>query len=242
MKNKTKTFLTILLIILASMIIMPNTARAALQSNGGTPATKNVDQWMLQIRQMQSAGGTLGLTDTINATGLTSTNTNLDIHMEKNTEFGAMAILSASSYGKPDKVNSGQTTTGNKTGVVINLNKEWVAAGTISSTTTYRQAVGRYKNAYTTTYAAKAGDAIKETEGWHGSSASTWLSSNNVSGLLRSYSGSFFSYYGYSTTNGTPHTRSSHGPTLYLACLCCRWHWSIVYPNLHIVKGRNKSE
>ena len=184
------------------MIIMPNVANAALQSNGGTPATKPIDDWMLQIRQMQSAGGTLGLTDTINATGLTSTNTNLDIHMEKNTEFGAMAILSASSYGNPNNVASGETTTGNKTGVVINLNKEWVAAGAISSSTTYKNAVGRYKNAYTTSYVAKVGDAINETKGWHASSASTWLSTDSISGLLRSYSGSLFSYYGYSATSG----------------------------------------
>lgn len=201
MKNKTKTFLTIFLIILASLLIMPNTSRAALQSNGGTPAKKTIDQWMLQIRQMQSAGGTLGLTDTINETGLTGTNSNLDIHMEKNTEFGAMAILSASSYGKPDKVNTGETTTGNKTGVVINLNKEWVAAGTISSTKTYRNAVGRYKNAYTTSYVAKAGDAIKETEGWYGSTSSTWIPNSDRSGLLRSYSDSLFSYYGWGYYN-----------------------------------------
>ena len=190
MKNKTKTFLTIFLIILAAMIIMPNTSRAALQSNGGTPATKTRDQWMLQIRQMQSAGGTLGLTDTINETGLTSTNTNLDIHMEKNTEYGAMAILSASSYGKPDKVNTGETTTGNKTGVVINLNKEKVAAGGDFSS------ASRYYNYYTTTYTAKVGDAISETKGWHGSMASTWLLSNWGFNILRSYSGSLFSYYG----------------------------------------------
>lgn len=168
MKNKTKTFLTIFLIILAYFLIMPNTANAALQSNGGTPILKTIDQWMLQIRQMQSAGGTLGLTDTINETGLTSTNTNLDIHMEKNTEYGAMAILSASSYGKPDIVNSGETTTGNKTGVVINLNNELVAAGIVNSASTYKNALKRYKNTYTMLYVAKVGDAIKETEGWHG--------------------------------------------------------------------------
>ena len=196
MKNKTKTFLTIFLIIVVSMIIMPNVANAALQSNGGTPAKKNVEQWMLQIRQMQSTGGSLGLTDTIEETGLKSTNTNLDIHMEKNTEYGAMAILSASSYGNPNTVASGQTTTGNKTGVVINLNKEWVAAGSINSTTIYKNAAGRYKNAYTTSYVAKVGDAIEETKGWHGRGASTWLSSNDGSGLLRSYSSSLFSYYG----------------------------------------------
>ena len=202
MKNKTKTFLTIFLIILASMIIMPNVANAALQSNGGTPATKKIDDWMLQIRQMQSTGGSLGLTDTIEETGLKSTNTNLDIHMEKNTEFGAMAILSASSYGNPNNVASGETTTGNKTGVVINLNKEWVAAGAISSSTTYKNAVGRYKNAYTTSYVAKVGDAINETKGWHASSASTWLNIDSSSGLLRSYSGSLFSYYGSSAGYG----------------------------------------
>lgn len=197
MKNKTKIFLTIFLIILASLLIMPNTANAALQSNGGTPAKKKIDDWMLQIRQMQSAGGTLGLTDTINETGLTSENTNLDIHMEKNTEYGAMAILSASSYGKPDKVNSGETTTGNKTGVVINLNKEWVAAGSITGVTNYYKAVGRYKNLYTRSYVAKVGDVIEETKGWHGSGASTWLYDDGWSGLLRSYSGSLFSYYGF---------------------------------------------
>ena len=193
MENKTKTFLTIFLIILASMIIMPNTSRAALQSNGGTPATKTIDQWMLQIRQMQSAGGTLGLTDTINETGLTSTNTNLDIHMDKNTEYGAMAILSASSYGKPDKVNSGESTTGNKTGVVININNESVAAGLIASASIYTKATERYKNEYTP-YEPKIGDAIEETKGWHGSGASNWISDSNTHNLCRSLSGSLFSY------------------------------------------------
>ena len=52
--------------------------------------------------------------------------------MEKNTEYGAMAILSASSYGNQSKIESGGTTTGNKSGVYINLNKEWVSAGSIT--------------------------------------------------------------------------------------------------------------
>ena len=191
MKNKTKTFLTIFLIILASMIIMPNVSNAALQSNGGTPATKVTSQWITEIRQMQESGGTLGLTDTINTTNLASDNKNLDIHMEKNTEYGAMAILSASSYGKPDKVNDGETTTGNKTGVLINLNKEIVAAAQISS-----DVLGRYKNAYTSTYTAKVGDAILETNGWHNSDVSNWLDIYMQANLLRSCSGSLFSYNG----------------------------------------------
>ncbi len=178
-------------------VITPIKAQAALQSNGGTPAVKNIGDWMLQVRNMQSLGGTLGRTDTINTTNLTSNATDLDIHMEKNTEYGAMAILSASSYGNPGKIENGQTTTGNETGVVINLNKEWVAAGQLQYLSIFTNANGRYKNSYTPTYSAKAGDAIAETNGWHGSTSSVWLLGNratsslfpeNVAGLLRAYS------------------------------------------------------
>ena len=116
--------------------------------------------------------------------------------MEKNTEYGAMAILSASSYGNQSKIENGGTTTGNKSGVYINLNKEWVSAGNITELGAYRNANGKYKNVYTTSDIAKNGDAISETAGWHGSGASTWIETNFSSGLLRAYSGSIFSYYG----------------------------------------------
>ena len=69
----------------------------------------------------------------------------------------------------------------------------------------YKNANGKYKNAYTTSYVARNGDAIGETAGWHGSGASRWLLSEAAmddSGLLRAYSGSVFSYYGISHYNG----------------------------------------
>ena len=195
-----KSIRKIMLLLILSILILSSkqAAQAVLQSNGSASSAKTIDQWMLQIRQMESPGGALVLNETVNAIGLNSTtgSNNLDIHMEKNTEYGAMAILSASSYGNPNKIASGGTTTGNKTGVYINLNQEWVAAGTLSSTSTYRQAASKYKDLYTTSYVAKAGDAISETAGWHGSGASTWINNNNNSGLLRAYSGSVFSYYG----------------------------------------------
>ena len=84
----------------------------------------------------------------------------------------------------------------------MNLNSELVSAGTISYSSIYKNADGRYKNAYTTEYVAKKGDTIKETEGWHGSKSSQWLScyyySTNVNSsvLTRAYEGSIFSYYG----------------------------------------------
>lgn len=209
MKIKKKFLVGILAASMACIILQPNKANAALQSNGGTPTTKNVNDWILQIRQMQELGGTLGRTDIVSTTDLTSNATDLDIHMEKNTEYGAMAILSASAYGNPNPIGEGETTTGNSTGIVINLDKEWVAAGTISKSTIYTDANERYKNIYTTVYSPKDGDAIIETQGWHGSSSSVWFNSNENGGLLRAYGGSLFSYYASSSNRGNaPYTAS----------------------------------
>ena len=188
MRKNLKIIFVIFCLTVILFIITPIKAQAALQSNGGTPVTKNIGDWMLQVRKMQELGGTLGRTDTINTTNLTSNATDLDIHMEKNTEYGAMAILSASSYGNPNKITSGQTTTGNETGIVINLNKEWVAAGQLTELPQFINAAGRYKNAYTTSYSAKIGDTITETNGWHGSSSSIWISNTSDAGLIRTYS------------------------------------------------------
>lgn len=200
MKGKQKLNILLGTIIFAIIVLVTNKSNAGLQSNGDTPATKGINTWMLEIRKMQTAGGTLGLSDTIDTTTLTSNNTNLDIHMEKNTEFGAMALLSASAYGKPDKINDGETTTGNKSGIYININKEWVAAGSQGLAT---KANSRYKNVYTikdmytVPYAPKVGDAVEETKGWHSSGSSQWIYFNTNGGVLRAYSGSIFSYYAY---------------------------------------------
>ena len=203
MEVKKKILISILGISAICMILNPVKSKAALQSNGNSPATKNVNDWITGVRQMQVTGGTLGLTDEINATNLTSTNKNLDIHMQKNTEYGAMAILSASAYGNQKKIADGETTTGNKSGIYIALNKEWVSAGLNDlSSTNFKNALGKYKNIYTATYVAKVGDAITETNGWHGSGASRWINNSNT-GVIRAYSGSLFSYFaGAGDTSG----------------------------------------
>ena len=146
--KKTKISIVLLIMMTALLILMP-TSKAALQSNGSTVANQSLNDWFINIRKMESLGGTLGLTETINA-DLTSGSgsNNLDIHMQKNTEYGAIAILSASSYGNPNIIASGETTTGNETGIVMNLNKEWVAAeiATIDSwATNVRNANKKYK-------------------------------------------------------------------------------------------------
>lgn len=197
-----------------------NSSKAVLQSNGNDGATYSRSDWMMNVRKMEELGGAMGLSETVDSNLTSSSDSNnIDVHMEKNTEYGALAILSASSYGNPNKINDGETTTGNATGVVMKLNKEWVAAGTESSpSTNFKNAVSRYKNVYGwgtanhdgysyAQYVAKSGDAINETQGWHGSSSSMWLSydvewgdnyfSRYELALLRSYSGSIFSYYGH---------------------------------------------
>lgn len=177
-----------------------NSSKAVLQSNGNDGAIYNLNDWMMNVRKMEELGGAMGLSETVGS-NLTSSNgsNNIDVHMQKNTEYGALAILSASSYGNPNKINDGETTTGNATGVVMKLNMEWVAAGlSYCSSRNFLVASLRYKNVYGENYQMKKGDSISETVGWHGSNSSIWISGDyrENTGLLRAYGGSIFSYYG----------------------------------------------
>ena len=233
MKSKlTKTIASFTLTMAISLIFLP-TSFAALQADGSTGSTKTLDGWMSSVRKMEQAGGALGKQETVNTDLTPSSNSNnMDVHMERNTEYGALAILSASSYGKSTKISDGETTTGNKSGVYMHLNQELVAAGQVTSSSTYKNADARYKDAYNgasvegsssnnfngvlksatssgSNYVSKTGDAISETQGWHDSSASVWISDYTASSriypvnanadatLLRAYEGSIFSYYGY---------------------------------------------
>lgn len=214
MRVKGKIILVLLLAFIL-FIINPIISNAALQANGASIKKDNIANWLINVRRMESAGGTLGLSDTINSTTLVSNSNesnNLDIHMQKNTEYGAMAILSASAYGNPNKINSGETTTGNKSGVHIYLNQhgdgEWVSAGSTQNAI-FQNIKGKYVNEYTTSYVAKRGDAINETYGWHanmGDSWWSWIIDNKNSHLVRgNYHNSIFSYdsgvYGAYTAN-----------------------------------------
>lgn len=194
MKVKNKILTIMVVGVALSTLIIPNKANAALQSNGGTPVKKYASEWILQIRQMQELGGTLGRTDSVDKTNLTSNATDLDIHMEKNTEYGAMVILSASAYGNPNKIEDGGTTTGNSTGIVFNLSNERVAAKTNDNTgiAVFENASSRYINNYSNK--SKVGDALIETKGWHGSTNYLWFNSG-LSGLLRGIKESVFSYF-----------------------------------------------
>lgn len=169
MRAKEKILTSILIISLLLLILMPVKSNAALQANGKTAAsTKLAKQWLAQVRKMEAQGGTLGLNGSAALTNNVTDNVNLDIHMEKNTEYGAMAILSASSYGNPNKIPNGGTTTGNKSGVYVYLNKEWTAASrNDADDSAWNNASIKYKNIYPQQAIGKAGDAMVETAGWH---------------------------------------------------------------------------
>lgn len=200
MKIKNK-IITLLALIAAVLMYSSTTSNAALQANGKSVKTDTINNWLINIRRMEATGGTLGLTDTIGSdlASSASTSNNLDIHMELNTEYGAMAILSASSYGNQNKIGNGETTTGNKSGVYITIgnNGERVSAGVdaLGNTVSYfKNAVSKYKNIYTDPYSAKIGDAIGDTNGWHGGSV-RWID-GWACGVNRAYTGSLFSYNG----------------------------------------------
>ena len=186
MKLTKKTGL--LIIIINLIALQSNTAYAALQANQNAPTSKNRNTWITEIRQMENLGGTLGLNQNINA-DLTSQgeSNNIDIHMQKNTEYGAMAILSASDYGKSSKIENGETTTGNESGVVIPYNKEWTASqytdfyGVLNYSARYYDDYGKASE-----YKRFRGDAMHETNGWHGTSSI----------YMNTYNGPYYMYYG----------------------------------------------
>lgn len=109
-----------------SLIILGTTnSQAALQANQAThksPATKKGAAWLTSIRQMETTGQTMGLDEILDGINATSEENGIDVHMMLPTEYGAVAILSASGYGNSGKLRDEtdpqkRTTTGNATGV-----------------------------------------------------------------------------------------------------------------------------
>ncbi len=205
--KRLRSFLIVVAILLFGILCTPNSAYATLQSN---PSTQYVTQkcgttWISEFRKMETTGGAMGLTEQLNSdlTPKTDSN-NIDVHMMKNTEYGAIAILSASNYGNSTtlKASTIKTTTGNKTGVYYSYNdtNQWrqeVVAGAFTGR--YSPVNKRYWNEYnytsgTTNVAPKIGDAI-ELEKWHGSwyNNSHVNANNNSAVYIRNYTGGLFS-------------------------------------------------
>lgn len=180
-----------IIIAISLIAIMLNTGKssAALQANQNTQYTKSdlLGNWQKNIRRMEATGGAMGLTETINSdlTASTSSN-NIDVHAMKTTEYGAIAILSASSYGNPSNDQAITTTTGNNTGVMLNTNNaEFTSGGESGTQSKY---FDKYGN-------VKVGDAINDCKGWHGATNHDWFDYHG--GIFARGHGGIFSYTVY---------------------------------------------
>lgn len=193
MKEKTKlqTKLTALAVTLFAAAVLPTGhVKAALQSNPNTQYKTNYNPttWMTQIRQIETSGNAMGLSETLNSDLTSSSESNgIDVHMMKSTEYGAIAILSASGYGNPQTLQSSsvKTTTGNKTGIYFSgSNWEWVAGGLEGSI--FSGVNSRYFDTYSGgsggQASARIGDALGSASttnpgcaGWHSASNSGWV-------------------------------------------------------------------
>ena len=183
--KKTKLILATLIIMLATILLNTMEVQATLQANLNTHYKKTdiPDNWMTNFRKMEETGGAMGLSETLNE-DLTpsSKSNNIDVHMMRTTEYGAIAILSASGYGNSKTLQNSEikTTTGNKTGVYLSGGNWEFNAGGLENRI-FSGVNKKYYDTYTSARnSARVGDALGERtnngcQGWHSASNSGWV-------------------------------------------------------------------
>lgn len=213
MKNK-KT-LTILLAISLLILLSPIAKANYQMTPKGSKAKARLYDIIPLVRIMEADGQVMGLSEELDSTTLkpTTPENGIDVHLQKNTEYGACLLLSASpKYGKQGagkdsyihtSTSTGiATTTGNQYGVYeMGADYEWTAGGG-DNWSAYgvdpKKVYGNYYNIYTSQI-PKNGDATIETAKWKDSRYAGFATGPNVFG--RGYSGAF-SYSNFSNSNG----------------------------------------
>lgn len=187
MENRKSKLLAVGITLVISVLMPFGNVKAALQANPNTHYTKsdNPTNWMSNMRKMEESGNAMGLSETFNSDlTASSKSNNIDVHMMRSTEYGAIAILSTSGYGNSQTLqnSSVKTTTGNKTGVYFSGNNwEYVAGGYQGYI--FKGVNEKYYDIYTSSNSsAKVGDALgnqKTTNpgctGWHTATRSNWV-------------------------------------------------------------------
>lgn len=201
MKRLIRRIFVIVMMTLTLMIMMVVKSEAGLQANPNTHYRKesNTTYWATGIRNMEKLGEAMGLNEILN-TNLTpqSDSNDIDVHFMRSTEYGAIAILSASGYGNPQilKQSTIKTTTGNKTGVYFSGEHwEWVSGGL---ETIPAGGHSRYYDTYTSIQdSARVGDALGNVTtsnpgcaGWHSASNAHWVAGSSPY-FLHGYGGVF---------------------------------------------------
>ena len=208
--EKKKSKLIAVGITLAISVLMPfGNVKAALQANPNTHYKKSgsATNWMSNMRKMEETGNAMGLSETFNSElTASSKSNNIDVHMMRSTEYGAIAILSASGYGNLQTLqkSSVKTTTGNKTGIYFSGNNwEWIAGGLEGSV--FNGVNSRYFDTYSGGEAsARIGDALGSAsttnpgcKKWHSASDYAWVN-NSYTCFIRG-GGGLFSFGTYAT-------------------------------------------
>lgn len=182
MKKTRKKYLMILFLALSITILPMGGVKAALQANPNTHVKKTATptNWMNNIRKMEEANGAMGLSESLNSDLTSKESNNIDVHMMRATEYGAIAILSASGYGNSKTLQNSsiKTTTGNKTGVYFTGNNWEFNAGGLSGKI-FSGVNAKYYDKYTgSSSSARVGDAFGCTR-WHSASNYYWLASEH---------------------------------------------------------------
>ncbi len=213
MKRKSFVKVVTLIIIFTIIILMGKTTEvnAALQATTSTQYTKtdDVNNWMKNFRNMEKTGEAMGLDEKLNADLTSETSNNIDVHMMRSTEYGAIAILSASGYGNSKKIQESEikSTTGNETGVIIDINcREWVAGGINGQI--FSGVNKKYYDEYTeSNNSARVGDALGNASttnpgctGWHSAIEQRWVD-NRCPYFARGIGGIFAYIKNYFMTN-----------------------------------------
>lgn len=184
--KKLKLFITILIITFILLLINSINVQATLQANPNTHYKKedSLGNWLINFRKMEEANGAMGLKETVNSDlTASSESNNIDVHMMRTTEYGAIAILSASGYGNPQMLQNSKikTTTGNKTGVYFGKtdslqDREYTAGGVERGFSNINK---KYYDLYTSSSSsAKSGDALTTCKNWHGANWADWVGYN----------------------------------------------------------------
>lgn len=182
MKKTMKKYLMMLFLTLSITLLPMGGVKAALQANPNTHVKKTdaPTNWMSNIRKMEETNGSMGLSESLNSDLTSKESNNIDVHMMRTTEYGAIAILSASGYGNSKTLQNSsiKTTTGNKTGVYFTGTTWELNAGGLQGYI-FRGVNAKYYDSYTgSSSSAKVGDAIG-CRGWHSASTSNWVTENN---------------------------------------------------------------
>ncbi len=229
MKRK---FYVILFIFLVAILALTIKSEAAYQSRPNFSALVNTtsNDFFKNIRMMESADGPMGLSATFETSSTevkeTSSSNNIDVHMIKNSEWGAAVLLASSGYGAGSDDNAGTWTTGpnNYTGIygMGNGNWEYTASfckqggSTVTGASSYNSILHHYqgskyvdqyvnKNNQATadydTFTVIKGDAVIDVMGLH--SGSKYLVTSDSPVFRRGYDGVFafgrFNGYGVSS-------------------------------------------